>query len=113
MEERFGSPVTSNETPNSAVKRVSFGYKLREELTFDEANTMLLFSRGAMADMIDIAFEFGDLSARVRDVLYDRKINWLSLQEIGKKQGVTRERIRQIEAKAEEILRHLTRLKTA
>lgn len=79
----------------------------REDLTFFEAEQMLKISRGALVDMLDLALEFGDLTQKERDIMYYRLIEWNTLEEVGKKFGVTRERIRQIEAKVNEKMRLL------
>lgn len=82
----------------------------RDKLTYEEAKRLLLLSRGAIVDMLELAVSFNeDFSSKERDVLYRRLIDWQTFQEIGKELGVTRERVRQIEAKAEEKLRHLTK----
>lgn len=62
---------------------------------------MLTFSRGVLAEMLDLALEFGDITQRERDLMYYRLIEWNSLENTGKKFGLTRERIRQIEGKVE------------
>jgi DNA-binding CsgD family transcriptional regulator len=51
------------------------------------------------------------LTARERDVLLMRYKQGLRLEDVGKHYGVTRERVRQIEAKAIRKLRHPTRMK--
>ena len=81
----------------------------RDELTYAEAKQMMHASRGAVVEMVDLAFEHGDLSQKERDILYRRHVDWNSLENVGREFGVTRERIRQIEAKAEEKMRCLTK----
>lgn len=54
-----------------------------------------------MLKMLDDAARLGKLTQREHDMLYMRAIEYKTLEEVGKKFGVTRERIRQIEAKAE------------
>ncbi len=83
----------------------------REKLSFEQAKIMLLTSRGALVDMLDLAFEFGDINQKERDVMYRRLIDWNSLDKVGKEFGLTRERIRQIEAKVEEKMKFLTEKK--
>ena len=72
---------------------------------------MLLTSRGALVDMLDLAFEFGVITQKERAIMYKRLIDWNSLDKVGKEFSVTRERIRQIEAKVEEKMRFLTEKK--
>ena len=83
----------------------------REKLSFEEAKMMLLTSRGALVDMLDLAFEFGVITQKERAIMYKRLIDWNSLDKVGKEFSVTRERIRQIEAKVEEKMRFLTEKK--
>lgn len=79
------------------------------KMTYDEVKEMMLLARHVIIDMLDLALDFDEISQKERDVLYRRLIDWQSLQEVGKVFGVTRERIRQIEAKGEERLRYLTK----
>lgn len=58
-----------------------------------------------------LEYVLGLLSERERQVLCDRFEDELSLYETGKKYNITRERIRQIEAKAIRKLRHPARMK--
>ena len=53
------------------------------------------------------------LTEKEAEVLMFRHIDTFTLSEIGKKLGVTPERIRQIEAKAHEKLRQITRKNNA
>lgn len=57
-------------------------------------------ARREIIKILDMGFEFGVLAQKERDIMYYRYIDWNSLENCGKKFGVTRERIRQIEAKA-------------
>ena len=61
--------------------------------------------------MLDLVLEFGDITQKERDIMYFRHIERNSLENCGKKFGVTRERIRQIEAKVDEKMRQLTKRK--
>jgi DNA-directed RNA polymerase sigma subunit (sigma70/sigma32) len=82
---------------------------MENQFTYHEWKQMLVSSRGNLVEMLDLAQGAGDLTEKERDVLYYRLIEWNSLERTGQKFGVTRERIRQIEAKAEEKLRYLTK----
>ncbi len=82
----------------------------RDSLTFDEARHLHHISRGVIAEMLELALKHGDISQKERDIVYFRGIDWNSLETTGKKYGVTRERIRQIEAKVSEKLRQLAQV---
>lgn len=58
-----------------------------------------------------LEYVLGLLSERERQILGDRYEDELTLDETGRKYNITRERIRQIEAKAIRKLRHPSRLK--
>ena len=81
----------------------------RNKLTYEEAKTMMITARGAIAEMLSLALEFGDITQRQYLIISYRLIDWHSLEQTGKQFGLTRERIRQIEAKVELILRELTK----
>ena len=66
---------------------------------------MMRSIRGGLVSVLDSFLSFGLLTQKERDILYYRHIDWNSLEECGKRFGVTRERIRQIEAKALEKIR--------
>lgn len=51
-------------------------------------------------DSLDVMIAFGKLPDNWREVLFDRTVLHRTLQDCANSQGVTRERIRQIEAKA-------------
>lgn len=89
-------------------KTNEFAKQIRDSLTFNEAKQMLIMSRSVLVEMLDLAREHGDITSKERNVMYRRMIDWNSLETVGKEFGVTRERIRQIEAKVEEKIRILT-----
>ena len=62
-------------------------------------------TRREIIKMLDTCIEEGLLKQKERDVFYFRHIDWNSLENCGKQFCVTRERIRQIEAKVLEVLR--------
>lgn len=72
---------------------------------FIERLEMMRALRGELVRQLDKAVESGLLTAKEREVLYYRHVEWNSLELCGRKFSVTRERIRQIEAKALEKLR--------
>lgn len=61
--------------------------------------------RGYLVHILDVAYSEEIINQKERDVFYRRHIDWNSLEKVGKEFGVTRERIRQIEAKVFEKLR--------
>lgn len=63
-------------------------------------------TRREIIRLLDKAFTQGKIKQRDRDMMYFRWIDWNSLENCAKKYGVTRERVRQIEAKVLEILRY-------
>jgi RNA polymerase primary sigma factor len=64
--------------------------------------------RREIIDKLDKALKSGQITPRERAIFYYRHIDWYSLEDCGRKFGVTRERIRQIEAKVMEKIRHET-----
>ena len=63
--------------------------------------------RGLVAGYLDESLASGVITQKERDVFYYRHIDWNSLKDVGTKFGLTRERIRQIEAKTLEKMRYL------
>lgn len=92
------------------TEQKAFSKKMRNNLTFNEAKQMLIVSRGVLVEMLDLALEFGDINEKERKIMYFRLIEWNSLENTGKEFGVTRERIRQIETRVEEVMRKITEL---
>jgi DNA-directed RNA polymerase sigma subunit (sigma70/sigma32) len=82
---------------------------LRNELSYSEAKEMMTLGRGVVDEMLDLLLEFGSITQRERDIMYFRHIEWNSLENVGKKFALTRERIRQIEAKVEVLLNEYTK----
>ena len=66
----------------------------------------LRLTRREIIRLIDEGLESGLLTPKERQIFYLRHIDWQSLQDCGRKFGVTRERIRQIEAKIMEKFRN-------
>ncbi len=71
----------------------------------EEAVESFVTLRRRVIGILELALACGAISQKERDIMYRRKIDWMSLEEVGKEFGVTRERIRQIEAKVTEKLR--------
>ena len=92
------------------TEQKAFSKKMRKNLSFNEAKQMLIVSRGVLVEMLDLALEFGDINEKERKIMYFRLIEWNSLENTGKEFGVTRERIRQIETRVEEVMRKITEL---
>lgn len=65
----------------------------------------LRFARHEIVEKLNNAFKVGVITDRERNILYSRILDWNSLEKVSKEFGVTRERIRQIEAKAMEKIR--------
>lgn len=86
--------------------------KYRDSLNYETAKQMLITARGVLVEMLDLAFEYGDISQRERDVMYYRLIDWHSLGDTGYEFGITKGRINQIEFKVEMILQNLTKNET-
>lgn len=74
--------------------------------TIDGLLDILRRTRHNIIEMLDNALKNGLISQREREIFYFRHIDWNSLENTGKKFGVTRERIRQIEAKVLEKMRN-------
>ena len=79
-----------------------------EEATIDDISTKII-NEYYNADFMSAIFESDILEQKNKDVLYERYINQKTLEEISKKYNKSRERIRQIEAKALRILRRPSR----
>lgn len=91
------------------TKLVDWIYE-REKANTSECkmDCMLEWLRNTRREIIKVlndSFKNGVLTQKERDVLYFRNIDWNSLENCAKQFGVTRERIRQIEAKALEKIR--------
>lgn len=80
-------------------------YSKNVEVGVDGMLEWLRNTRREFIKLLDDAFKKGVLTQKEREVLYWRNIDWIMLEDCGKKLSVTRERIRQIEAKALEKLR--------
>lgn len=76
----------------------------------DEKQQLLRMAYGHDRPLKDVLNRARILTPKERNVLKMRAVQGMNLLEIGKKLGVTRERVRQIEAKAEEKLRIAPRL---
>ena len=93
------------ENINNAILSADF----MDTLTWYEVKGILFGARHTFIEMLDLAFEHGKIDQRMREIAYDRHINWMTLEEVGKKHNITRERVRQIDAKTDEVLRCLTK----
>lgn len=82
----------------------------RELKDYAEIAREVHYKRALLVKLLDAALKRGLLTQKERDVLYRREIDWNSLETVAKHFGVTRERIRQIEAKALEKLRISTQV---
>lgn len=74
-------------------------------MSLDQLIIELRKNRKDIIAILDFVQARNLLTKRERDILYMRLIDWWSLEQVAKQVGVTRERIRQIEAKALEIVR--------
>ena len=96
------------------MKKMIFAKRLnsfdRDEITFDEAKTIFLISRGILLEMFDLAEQFGNITKKEKEIFYFRLVKNNTLEAIGNQYKVTRERITQIEAKVEEKMRLLTQI---
>lgn len=81
-------------------------YDKIEDITIDSLVLDLRIARKGIIAWLEDGFKNGLLTQKERDVFYFRHIDWNSLVNCGKHFGVTPERIRQIEAKVLEKLRH-------
>lgn len=84
---------------------VTENYSKNIECKMDCMLEWLRNTRREIIKVLDDSFIKGILTQRERDILYFRNIDWNSLENCAKQFKVTRERIRQIEAKALEKIR--------
>ena len=80
-----------------------------EIVGFDLYVDTFIACRSKVVGILDFLLEMKVLSLKEREVLYLRLVDWNSIENCGKRFGITRERVRQIEAKAREKIRMFAR----
>lgn len=82
---------------------------MEEIENFEEVRQTFITSKRKLLEMLDLAFDFGYITQKEKEIFYWHLIGQKTLEAIGDMYHITRERIRQIEAKVGEVLRELTK----